>query len=205
MTIGALFSRALPVTLGACGLLPLVVACAPRAPGPEEAEYGEVFYWEVTGSALEVGERCTDNPAFADGLEPPEFEDNTYLMYLVEGDGERAVLQSCDTLDPSTCEDSELGLVFDIDGNDLVADPDPAVRDVENSPCDLEVDERWVVEDRGETMEMTMEVGYNLVGDAATCDALEAQVKADAPNGQGLNGCVLTLVVDGVFDRSSAP
>lgn len=186
-------------------LLSLVVACGPRAPGPHEAEYGEVFYWEVTGSELDIGLRCTDAPSFRDKLAAPEFEENTYLMYRVEADGRTAVLQDCETLDASTCVDNDLELVFEIDGNELVADPEPEVRDIENSDCDLEGDELWTVLDRGETMKLTFETTFHLVGDADACAALEAQAEAQAPNGEGFNDCTITLEAEGVFDRSSAP
>lgn len=195
------FARLLAVS----ALCSLIAACGPRAPGPHEHEWGDIFYWEVTGSELDVGHRCTDAPSFRDKLQGPEFEENTYLMYRVDTDGRSAVMQSCRTLDPATCEDSALDLVFEIDGQKLVAHPPPDVRDIENSACKLEGDEIWTVLDRGETMKLTYETTFQLVGDVTACAELEDRIVSQSSNGQGVNDCTLTLIVDGVFDRSSAP
>lgn len=193
------------VAVAVCAALPMLVACGPREPGPHEAERGQIFYWQVTSSEVVAGDKCTDNESFRSDLEPEPLEANTFLMYRLSEDGRTAVAQTCTSTDADSCVDSETGIVFDVSGNELISDPPPAVRDVEGSSCDLEGDELWTVEDQGETMRFTLDVEFNLVGDPLVCADLERQAEADAPNGEGMNGCVVSMLVDGEFYSAQTP
>jgi hypothetical protein len=183
----------------------LLVGCAPREPGPHESEFGEVTYWQVIGSALKWGHLCTDEAGGIDQVEAPTFEDNSYLMYRLSEDGTEAVAQTCDTLSASTCSDSETDIVFSVEGNALVWDPEPELTDLEASDCDLQVDEKWTITDDGESGEMVAALVFSLVGNEAQCAQLQADAAAEAPNGQGLEGCTMNIELDLAFGRSDAP
>ena len=183
----------------------LMLACGPREPGPSETEYGKVFYWKVTGSDLLFGEECTDSDTFRDDLDKPAFEDNSFILYRVSDDGQQAIAQSCETTMASTCDDSDTEIVFDISGNELIYDPPQEVRDIEGTTCDLGADELWTLTDQGETLSAAIDIQFNHVGEAAVCDPIEAALRADSDNGQGIDGCVLTITVDTEFHSAQTP
>ncbi len=193
--------RVAGVVLVASGL----TACGPRTAGPNEGEYGQIFYWQVTDSGLEVGEDCTDADDWQDTLEPVPFSENTYLIYKVAPDGSEAVSQSCATTDATSCADSDSGIVFQIDGSTLTYDPEAELYVVDNSACDLEGDAVWTMSDDGETLHLDVDIDYSLVGDATACEALEEQIQLDSPNGKGIDACTVTLTVDATFDSAQSP
>lgn len=182
-------------------LVVLVVstACGPREPGPHEAEYGEVFYWSVLAANVTFGESCTDDLNFRQDIQPPEITENSFVIYRLNEDGTEAVAQDCDTTRADSCADSDVGITFTVSGHDLVWDAEPMVQDVEDSACDLEADQLWALTDQGETLDMAVAIQFGLVGDAATCDALQTQVESQSANDQGLDGCEVTLTVDAEF------
>lgn len=185
-------------------LLSLVVltACGgPREAGPHEAERGEVFFWQVTASDVAFGDDCTDHPEFRDDVRPLEFEDNSFLLYELSEDGEEAITVSCTTTDADSCQDDEDPLVFAVDGNELVYDPEPELRD-SASACDLEVDELWTLIDAGETLEMTVDLTMARVGDPSVCAQEEATIAAQSPNEKAFEGCVVSMIVDLEFYRT---
>lgn len=181
--------------------LVVLTACGPREAGPHETERGEVFFWEVTGSDVIFSDECTDHPDFRADVKPPEFEDNSFLLYELSEDGSEAVSVSCTTTDADSCTDEEDPLVFAVDGNELIYDPDPEVRDL-TSACDLEVDELWTLVDAGETLEMTADLAFARVGDATVCEQEEANIAAQSPNGEAFEGCVISMIVDTAFYRT---
>jgi hypothetical protein len=194
----------LPKTIFAFLTLSCLVACGPREPGPHEFERGEVAYWQVTSSELKWGHLCSDKEGGIDQVEEPEFEENSYIMYLLSDDGSQATAQNCETLQASTCADSETGIVFDVDGNTLTWNPEPEITDVAGD-CDLQSDEIWTLTDEGESAELVVGLVFSLVGEQGACDLLQSDLQAEAPNGQGLEGCTMDLEIGLAFDRSRTP
>ena len=70
--------------------LVLLAACGgSREPGPQASEYGAVTFWEVTALSGSVTS-CTDAPDYASATEPPELDENSFLIYRVSEDGSSA-------------------------------------------------------------------------------------------------------------------
>jgi uncharacterized Zn-binding protein involved in type VI secretion len=183
----------------------IACACAPREPGPGERELGEVQFWEVTGDGeVTFGDACTDSPNFRDGIEAPEFEPNSFLIFKIADDGATATAQSCERIDPDTCEDSDVDIVFDIDieAHTYTATLETQVTPTSSPGCDLELAQVWTLEDQGETLTLDVDLPAALIGDPAACAAAEAAVIAEGTNGEGIDGCVVNLHVDTEFTAS---
>ncbi len=181
----------------------IAVACGPREPGPGERELGEVQFWEVTGDGeVTFGDACTDSADFRDGIDAPEFEPNSFLVFKIAEDGETATAQSCERIDPDTCEDNELDIVFEIEEHTYTATLDSQVTPTSSLGCDLQLAQVWTLEDEGETLTLDVDLPATLIGDAAACAAAEEAVIAEGTNGQGIDGCVINLHVDTEFTAS---
>lgn len=181
----------------------IACACGPREPGPGERELGEVQFWEVTGDGeVSFGDACTDAPSFRDGIEAPEFEPNSFLIFKIAEDGETATAQSCERIDPDTCEDSELDIVFEIDEHTYTATLAPQVTATSSPGCDLQLEQVWTLEDQGETLTLDVDLPATLLGEPGACAAAEAAVIAEGTNGEGIDGCVVNLHVDTEFTAS---
>ncbi len=181
-----------------------LAACGPREPGPLESDRGKVTYWVVTGTSVTF-DACTDAQAWQSDVTPEAPSENSYLMYLVSEDGTQAVAQSCTSTRASSCEDSATGIVFDVQGHLLSHDPAPEISDLTGTICDLELDQLWEIEDRGDTGTMEVAIGVALVGDPTACTALDDQVKLESGNGLGFDGCTVTLAVELDFDQAQTP
>jgi len=168
----------------------LLLACGPRKP---EMVPGKTMFWRVTSSSVAFG-ACSDDPEFRQGIQPIRFEPNTYLVYKIDPDGRKARLQSCQSFDPSSCVDHSSGLVFDVAGTQLLLSRE-SKSPIGNQGCQLHVAQTWTLSDEGETLNTEVVDVLSLVDNRAACDSLEAQVKADSPNGQGLQGCVITFKI----------
>ena len=169
----------------------LLLACGgPRQPG---AVAGQVYFWKVVSSAVEFG-TCSDEKQFRDDLAPRKFEANSFLIYKVATDAKTAVTQTCTRVDPQTCAPSTTGVVF------TVATPELVFSKVDKTPlgmagCMLQDSSTWTLTDKGS--EGTLEIVHvlNEVDNPTACTAAETQLKAQAPNMVGLEGCVVTFRV----------
>jgi len=173
-------------------LLFLSLTACSREAGPSTDEHGLIFYWQVTSSDIAWGQQCSDAEDFRADLGPLAFEQDTYVVYRVSDDGTQAFDQLCGTTDSSTCVDGDV--VFDIDGHDLVYDPDAVRTPIENGgSCMLDADDRWVLTDQGATLDFGLEILFTLAGPSADCDPIQADLEDSAPNGLGIDGCLVTL------------
>lgn len=173
----------------------LLTACGERQPGPAASEHGAIFYWEVIDSSAGLVD-CTDNPSFTDGFTLTPIPTGTYILYRVDDTGDTAMGQNCDTTDPATCTDS--GHLWNIEDHDLVFDP--PVETVElDTDCDQTVDDLWVFNDGGLTGTLDVSVTFGLTGNTDTCAAIDAEIAAGGTNGEGLDGCTLTMNADLAF------
>jgi hypothetical protein len=180
-------------------------ACGPRDPGPHESERELVTYWLVTAADLVYGDLCTDSPEWRDQVAAPQVEENSYLIYKVDDAGETAVAQRCETTLASSCTDSPLGIVFEIDGHILTWDPPPESQYLTPGTCKLQMDQLWSLEDMGETLDWVIDLVMTLTGDESDCETIEATVKAASPNGKGFEGCVVTMTIDAEFSHAGRP
>ncbi|MEE8408996.1 MAG: hypothetical protein V3T05_05285 [Myxococcota bacterium] len=179
-------------------------ACGERDAGPHEHEYGEITFWLVTGSNVSFA-TCTDSGNWQAAVEPPAIEENSFLIYLLSEDGTTAAAQDCTTTKASSCGPSSTGIVFEVSGHTLTYDSAGTTRPIQGSTCELEGDELWTITDLGETASMAVDIAFGLVGDPTACAQLDADVIADSSNGNGIDGCVVTLGVEMEFHSSSRP
>jgi hypothetical protein len=179
-------------------LLPLglLAACGPREPGPHP---GETIFWELHTSSVEFGQ-CSDVAAFRDNFPALPTGPNTFLVYQVDASGAEAVALTCARKDASACAPTNPPFVFTVAGSELVAGVDRPKRPVGGGPCNLATSEAWLVEDKGERMELAITITLSLVDDAQVCADLEAGYQRESPNGLGVNGCTVTLRAQGRAD-----
>ena len=168
-----------------------------RAPGPHEEDRGKMTYWLVLESEGSVT-GCTDAQSWSTLIEPPAFDPYTFIIYRVEEDGETAMGQDCARLSPSTCTDNDQ--VFAIDGHLLSSDLPPQTV-LQQGGCALEMQARWEIEDQGPTGIFTLPSTFRYTGSEEACADLEEQVRAESPNGLGLEGCSTGIVVNLRLDR----
>ncbi len=168
-----------------------LLACA-RDPGPSTDEHGLVFFWQVTSSDIAWGQQCSDSDEFRGELGPIPFDADTYVVYRVSDDGTEAYDQLCETTDSSTCADGDV--VFEIDDHTLTYDPDGERSPIENGgACMLDADERWILTDEGATLSFQTDILFTLAGPSSDCEPIQEDLESGAPNGLGIDGCLVTL------------
>jgi len=167
-----------------------LLCCGPRAPGPHP---DETMFWRITSSEAAMT-ACTDDPSFKDQVKPIEYTDNTYLMYRVAKDGKQATALACTQLDSRTCQDSPSGIVFDVAEHELLyaTESKEAIGD---GGCQLQGAQSWVLTDKGETLTMEVNNSLSLVDSPTVCPKIEEQVKAQSPNGLGVQGCIVQYTI----------
>ena len=175
---------------------------AARQSGPHESERGLVTYWRVTGSSSTV-EACTDSADFASAVIPPDFSDNSFLMYMVQSDGVSAISQDCDTTNASSCT-ADTDAVWSISGNTLsYSSGDFTIQGT--ADCELVQHADWTLEDNGATAAWSVVISYEYDSEEAACGALEDSIIADAANGLGFENCIITNDVQLAFEKAEAP
>ncbi len=169
-----------------------LAGCARKGP-----ESNQTYFWQVTTSNLQWG-ACGDSSTLRGGVAPIMVAANSYLIYKVDSTGKKAVAQTCPRLDVSSCSDSTSNIVFDIAGAELTYTSerkDP----VQGSTCMVQQNETWTLADKVSTMRLEIDTVLSLVGSDTDCAKLEANVRADSPNGLGVGGCVLTRKLEGTL------
>lgn len=164
--------------------------CARKGP-----EANQTYFWQVTSSNLEWG-ACGDSTTLRGGVMPIAVAANSFLIYKVDSTGKKAVSQSCPRLDVGTCTDSATNIVFDIMGNELTYTSERKDA-VQGSNCKVQQNETWTLADTFSAMTLEIDTVLSLVGSETDCPKLEANVKADSPNGLGVGGCVLRRKLEG--------
>jgi hypothetical protein len=193
------------VRAGAIVVAVIAAACGPREAGPDEREFGEVQFWEVTGDGeITFGPECTDAESFRGDITPPEFQPNSFLVFKLSDDGSTATAQDCERIDPDSCVDDELDIVFevDVDSHTYTTALPTQIIPTGNPACDIEMAQTWTLEDLGETLTLDVDLPTTLVGDPAACAAAEEAIAAEGSNGQGIDGCVVNLHVETEFSAS---
>ena len=170
--------------------LALAISCGPRQPG---AAANQTYFWRVTSSEVTFG-TCSDEPQFRMDLAPLKFEANSYLIYKVDPTGKTAVTQSCDRVDPASCKPSPAKVTF------TVADPELIFTSEGKSAlgangCQLLDSTTWILTDKGTAGTLEITHVLSLVDNPMACMTAEAQLKQQAPNKVGLEGCVVTFKV----------
>lgn len=139
-------------------------ACAQREPGLKEEEFGAFFFWRVAGDPdLDVAPACLNETA----PDPPEFEENSYLVYQVSEDGKTAVAQDCDRVDAASCKKNELDVVFDVDDTKLTAQSEDPIEPLSET-CDRVAVLDWTVTDGGEEGRFELQGHEGVSGDDCT-------------------------------------
>jgi hypothetical protein len=192
-------------TAGFMALLATHLGCAPRAPGPHLSEIGAITYWRYLSVELQWGHLCTDEPGGIDAVEPPAIEENTYFPYLLMDGGKRAIVQNCDSSKPATCTDARSGIVLDVRGHELNWTGLPERLPLGAVGCEVQFTEHLHLTDGGEKAELRAGATLNLVGNSRICREVQIAMEAQAPNGQGLDGCTLDLIFDMEHARTQLP
>jgi hypothetical protein len=178
------------LTLPLASAVLLGSACVPA--GPLSAN--GVSFWEITTSAVSY-QGCSDSRAFHDAVPHWDVE-GAFLVYRVSPDGTSAVQQACDRVDAASCLAATDGLTWTIDGATLRTVQE--VRDaLDASGCQLVQQQRWAMTPVQAEIQIIVTSTLSLVGAASACDPIQAAVQARAPNGQGLDGCVVTYRLAG--------
>lgn len=175
----------------------LALGCAPREAGPHDSELGDVMFWEVV-SLESSASSCTDEAEFAAAITPPPLEENSFLMYRVDG----ATAQSMDCTETlaSSCAEGEL--TFDIEGHTLSLERDAGL--VTNvGACNISSLQVWTVVDGGEEGQMSVDMSFPLTGDADDCDAADDILANGGTNGFGLEACTVSLTAELAFFTSN--
>lgn len=174
------------------GVLCLVAACGPtpRTPG---AAPNQTYFWRVLTSEVVFG-KCSDEAQFRMDLAPLKFAANSYVIYKADATGKTASTLTCDRVDPATCMPAPMQITF------TVANPELIFTSTGKSAlgiggCQLQDTTTWLLVDSGPIG--TLEIAHVLseVDNPTACMAAEAQLKLQAPNKTGLEGCVVTFKV----------
>ncbi len=172
----------------------VVGACGPQTRSPGGTP-GEVVFWRITSSEVSFTD-CTDEADFRDSISPVAYDQSSYLIYRIEPDGKRATSLTCRSLNPSSCTENPTGTVYEIAGNELISTretKDP----IGTGGCQLQLVQQVRLTDYGETLDVDIANIVSLVDHEQDCARVEAQLKAQAPNQTGLQGCVVRFTLRG--------
>lgn len=163
-----------------------------------KTEERKVFFWHITSADVEFGS-CTDESWFRDVFAAPDAGTNTYLIYEIAKDGKTASTLDCTRVSVDYCEKPANPVVWDVEGNELTRGLS-FNSTIPDSGCSIQETITDTITDNGKTMtDATVDV-ISLVEDAAgsgACTQLDTEVKGHSTNGFGLEGCVVTLTVQG--------
>lgn len=183
--------------LALAGLALALLACGPRQP---PARPGQTIYWRVSQSSVDFT-GCTDDATFRGGITAIPFDENTYVIYRMAKDGQTATAQTCTTFAVSSCQDSTSGVVYQAAGAELLYSHESKQPIGNSGACQVANAESWILTDQGTTLAVSIRSVLSLVDDPPACQQVEAQVKAQSPNGLGLQGCVVQYALTGVEPR----
>lgn len=183
------------VMISGCGLVE--EASGERAAGPHAEDEGLVTYWRVTGSDSSTGD-CTDGSDWTSVTAGNEFPIDSYFMYRVETGGAEATGQSCDTLDPASCSDSDE--IYSISGHSLTFDAEGEIIPGD-ADCDLVLWTSWTLDDQGETGSFSLDISFSYDPDDGSCDYFEEAIVAGSTNGFGMESCTLTVTADLALEK----
>lgn len=169
----------------------MAMGCLPERDGPTADDNGAILYWELH-TIDTVYDGCSDAPDSPTQIDAPEFQENSFFIYRISEDGSQAITQDCTSTDGGTCSDSDLGIVLTRNrGNTYTWDAPPQQLGAAAAGCTVIGDELWVFTDNGEDGVLDASVTYELQGEG--CSAYDQSVAEMSPNGEGVDGCTLTI------------
>lgn len=169
----------------------LATGCLTEREGPSSDDNGSTLFWELHQFDT-IYDGCSDAPDSVVRVETPEFERNSFFIYELSSDGTEATSQDCTSTDASTCSPQQPPLVLmREEGNEYVWDPTEVAVGAGGAGCEVLNDERWVFTDEGEVGTLDLSLTFNLLGDS--CAELDQQFQEEAPNGEGVDGCTVTV------------
>ena len=170
----------------------VLIACG-RRPG---VSANQTYFWRVTSSEVAFGDNCSDNTRFRMANGPLRLESNSYVIYRGSEDATQAALMSCTMLEAATCAPAMSGIVFDVAGAELSYSTEmktPTGR----GACSILNAQSWILTDMVSTIDVRIIAALSLVDDPSSCDRVEADAKAEAPNMNGIQGCTVSFTVGG--------
>ena len=170
-------------------LLVLAASACGARDGLSDKDYGKILFWEVIDVEL-VWTECTDADFLRSSIVAPDFEENSFIIYLVSDDGSRLIDQDCTAVDGATCKDGEFDIVFQEAGGEYHYDP-PQASGGEVSPgCSLTIDPLWVLEDEGQQLFLSAGTNFGLQPEVdGACMGVDDNIKASGSNEFGVVGC----------------
>jgi hypothetical protein len=168
-------------------------ACSPSKPGPQA---NATYFWHVTSSTVSFGSMCSDDQTFRSMNAALTFADNSYIVYTASADDKTAPLQTCTSLDASTCMPAASGVVFDVAGAELSYETQMTTP-TGSGKCDQLDTQVWLAEDMVQTLDLKISDTISLVDDDTTCAALQADAVAHSTNMEGYQGCTITFDIGG--------
>ncbi len=169
-------------------------ACSPSKPGPQA---NTTYFWHVTSSTVSFGSMCSDDSTFRSMNAALMFADNSYIVYTASADDKTAPLQTCTSLDATTCTPAASGVVFDVAGAEHSDETQMKTAIPGSGMCNQLDTQVWLAEDMVQTIDLKISDTISLVDDDVTCAAIQADAVAHSTNMEGYQGCTITFDIGG--------
>jgi len=171
----------------------LLVGGCGRWPGPHESEVGKLTWWILVGGGPDtVTSTCASATYVAEFALQDELPYHSgwrwYVNYEVEAGLTSAVGWNCRSDDWRDCVKSPTER-WTIAEHDVSLPTWRTDTTLGNDACTVKTVDDARFEDGGKAGTFVRTRTYELTGDAAACDAVDADARARSDNGHGLRGC----------------
>ena len=182
----------------------LLAACG-RSAGPNADERTQITYWLVNSAEVDNHDCSDDSSVTTSLLTPPRLNQGVawYYVYNVSADGTHAVHWTCNPSNWTQCQEDP-SLTYSVDNHVLMATLPPSSGTFSGN-CQLVATETLRLEDKGDDMDATQTVTFQLTGPSTECAAAEAKLRERSSNGAGVSGCVSTLRMSASFSHTRNP
>lgn len=173
-----------------------LTACDVRIPGPSEAEWGNITFWQL--SAVErTFTMCTNDPVFMAGFPDPTSVEGTVIAYRVADDGQSATEVRCTSTNPDDCAPAEPARRFTVSEHTLTAEDAPVSAPVVGLDCSRFSQTVVQLVDEGDEASFQQSTRWTFSGTATACDALDEVFVRLGSNGMGLRSCEVRISARG--------
>jgi hypothetical protein len=180
-------------------LAALLCACgqgSPRQPGPWP---GEVLFWKVTWVEVHTAS-CGDAPELAALRQTDLLEEGEHLIFQITDERDAGLWLRCSSRDESSCARHEADPSFEISGT-VMSFERVSTSPIENGGgCELELTERWELEDLGRSLKGRLLRRHSLVSAPSHCFWLEQGYRAASSNGFGAEQCRVEFSLEAALD-----
>jgi hypothetical protein len=180
---------AFPFQVGFLLSTSLLCACGPdsRQPGPHP---NEVLFARLRSVEVHT-QFCGDAPELAELRREDVFDEGDYLIFQITEDRSAGLWLRCTLKEASSCVRHEEDPSFSVSAH-VMSFERMSVSPIENGEgCELEVEERWELTDRGRSMEGRLTRRHSLVSAPGPCFWLEEGYRGAGTNGHGADQCTV--------------